>query len=169
MENIINAFLYCIYLMDLKLHYLFNKLNPGGLLFYIPIIKKRFESKNQDPWEDYNKVFANKKNGFSIWSAQVIAIGVIFGILISSYIVISRVFNLYDYLPKFHFIIGAGIAMLIGYSYILKNDKYLIYFEKYQKWTKKRKRKYVIISFFVIIATVTYFFMSLMCCRKFLN
>jgi uncharacterized protein YacL len=150
--------------MDVKLHYFSNKINPAGLLFYIPFIKKKFERKNQDPWEEFNKVFTNKRNGFSIWTSHVIMIGVIFGILISSFIIISRVFNLYDYVPKFLFIICAGISMFIGNFYILKKDKYLDYFEKYEMWTKREKRKYVIISFFVIIATIAYFFMSLMCC-----
>jgi len=163
-ENILNKLHYSIYLMDRKLHYLSNKVNPLLFIFKIPFFKKVAKKNNEDLFEIYNNTFTDKRSGFNIWVADGILMGVIFVILISSFTVISRVFNLYDYVPKFYYITCAGISMFIGYLYVFKKDKYLDYFEKYEKWTKKEKRKYVIISFLVIIATIAYFFMSLMCC-----
>ncbi|MBA3987272.1 MAG: hypothetical protein H0X63_12030 [Flavobacteriales bacterium] len=165
MENILNKLYYCFYLMDRKLHYLSNRVNPLLYLFKIPFFKKAAKKNNEDLFEVYNSTFTDKFSGFNIITAGTILGGVIIGILISSCIVVFRkVFNLYYSIPKLHFIICAVIAMLIVYLYVLKKDKYLIYFKKYEKWTKRQKRKYIIISFFTIIITIAYFFMSLMCC-----
>lgn len=164
MEKLLNAFLYCIYLMEVRLHYFFNRINPAGLLLHIPFIKKKFERKNQDPWEEYNKVFTDKVGGHIIARTGGILGGVIFGILIGSVFLISRTFNFYENISMFHFIICAGLSMFICYLNVFKNDKYLDYFEKFGKWPKSQKRKYIIISFLVILASIAYFFVSLMCC-----
>lgn len=164
MEKILNAFLYCAYLMEVKLHYLSNKVNPAWLLLYIPCIKKKFERKNQDPIKEVNKIITNKETGFSIDIAFGIAGGVIFIILISSIILVNRILNFHENVSVFYFIICWGISMVIIYLYMTKNDIYLSYFEKYEKWSKREKKKYVILSFLVIIAAIAYFFMSLMCC-----
>ena len=164
MEKALNSFLYCIYLMDVKLHYLFNYINPGMLILYVPFIKKKWERKNQDPIKEWNKFYIDKVHGFSIWRAQGIVGGVIFLILISSVFLISRIFNFYENISKLHFMICAGLSMVISYLYVLKNDKYLDYFEQYEKWPNSQKRKYIIISFLVVLASVACFFMSFMCC-----
>lgn len=164
MEKILNAFLYCIYLMEVRLHYLSNKVNPAGLLFYIPFIKKKFERKNQDPWEEYNKVFTDKVGGDIIARAAGITAGVIFGIIIGSVFLVNRFFKFYDYVPISYYIICGAIGIGIGYLYMLKNDKYLNYFEQFEKWPKSQKRKYIILSFFTILASIAYFFLSMMCC-----
>lgn len=164
MEKILNAFLYCVYLMEVRLHYLSNKINPAWLLLYIPSIKKRFKRKGQDPWEEVNKIFTDKETGFSIWTAQVVVGAVIMGVLIGSFFLVDRIFNFYEYVPEIYFFIFAGVSMYICHLFILKNDKYLEYFEHYEKWSKSQKRKYIIISFLVIIATIAYLFLSMMCC-----
>lgn len=164
MENVLNAFVYCNYLIQIRLHYLFNRINPACLLLYIPFIKKKFERKNQDPWEEFNKIFTDKKDGLSIWYAYTAAIGTIFVYIISSVLLINRIFDFDSRYDKFYFIVSGGISMMIGYLYMLKYDKYLDYFDEFEKWTRTQKRKYVVISFLVIIASIVYFFMSLMCC-----
>lgn len=164
MKHIFNAFVFCIYLMDVKLHYLSNKINPAGLLFYIPLIKKKFERKNQNPWDIYNKVYTDKTHGLSIVVALGLAIGLIGIILVSSFGIISKVFHLYEYVPGFYFVLFFGIAMLISYFISFRKNKYLEYFEKFEKWTVKEKRRNIIFSFFAIIAVIAYFFVGLMCC-----
>jgi len=164
MKNLLNKFHYCIYLMDRRLHYLSNYINPSLLLFRLPCVKKKYERRNQNIFEEYNKVFTDKNNGFSIWVAEGILMGVIFGILIGSIFLISRIFNFYENISMFHFMICAGLSMFICYLYVFKNDKYLDYFDQFEKWPKSQKRKYIIISFLVILASIAYFFVSLMCC-----
>ena len=166
MEKALNSFLYCIYLMDVKLHYLSNYINPAWLLLYVPFIKKKWERKNQDPVKELNKLFTDKVHGFSIWTAQGIVGIVISSILISSIIVTSRVFdfNFYGNISRVYFFGCAGIAIVVCYSYSWKNDKYLDYFEQFKKWSKSQKRKYIIISFLVVLASIGYFLMSFMCC-----
>lgn len=164
MEKLLNAFLYCIYLMEVRLHYLSNKINPAWLLLYVPFIKNKWERKNQDPIKEYNKVFTDKVGGDIIARTGGILGGVIFGILIGSVLLISRIFNFYENVSKLHFIICGGLSMVICYLYVFKNDKYLDYFEKFEKWSKSQKRKYIIISFLVVLASIGYFLMSFMCC-----
>ncbi len=164
MEKTLNSFLYCIYLMEVKLHYLSNHINPAWLLLYVPFIKKKWERKNQDPVKELNKLYTDKVSGFSIWIAEGILMGVIFLILISSVFLISRIFNFVENVSMFHFIICVSLSMFICYLYVFKNDKYLDYFEQFEKWPKKRKRKYIILSFFTVLATIAYFFLSMMCC-----
>lgn len=164
MENLLNIFHYCIFLMDKKLHYLSNKVNPLLFIFKIPFFKKVAEKNNEDLFEVYNTTFTDKANGFNIWVAGGILISVIFGILISTFTFICRVLSLYEYVPKFYYILCLGISIFIGYFYIFKKDKYLYYFKQYEMWSKSQKRKYILISFLLIIATIAYFFMSLLCC-----
>ncbi|MEX0995694.1 MAG: hypothetical protein WDZ45_01445 [Flavobacteriaceae bacterium] len=133
-------------------------------MFEIPFIKKYHKKKGWNPYDERDKLWNDKITGFNIIAAGGIIGGVIFGILISSFSVISRVFNLYDYVPGFYFVIFGVIAMLIVYLYVLKNNRYLDYFEQFEKWPKSEKRKNVFLSFLLIIATIAYFFMGLMCC-----
>jgi formate hydrogenlyase subunit 3/multisubunit Na+/H+ antiporter MnhD subunit len=164
MQHIFNAFIFCIHLMDVKLHYFSNKINPTLLLGRLPCVKRRFEKKGQNYMDEYNKVFTDKTSGLSIIVSLGIAGGLIFGILISSFIIVSKVFNFYEYVPGFYFVLFCGISILISYFISWRRNKYLDYFEKFEKWTRSQKRKYVLISFFTIIATIAYFFISLMCC-----
>lgn len=164
MKAILNIFVYCNYLIQVKLHYLFNRINPAGLLLYIPFIKKKFERKNQDPWEEFNKAFTDKNNGHSVLVAHIVSVGIIFILFISSVLYISGVFHCQDKVDEYYFIACGVVSMLIYYIYILKEDKYLICFKKYEKWTRIQKRIYIVISFLVILASIAYFCMSLMCC-----
>src|SRR5690625_4646193 len=113
MEKTLNSFLYCIYLMEVKLHYLSNHINPAWLLLYVPFIKKKWERKNQDPVKELNKLYTDKVSGFSIWIAEGILMGVIFLILISSVFLISRIFNFVENVSIFHFIICVSLSMFI--------------------------------------------------------
>ncbi len=134
------------------------------MLGRLPCVKKKFERKGQNIYEEFNKVFTDKVTGDIIARALGIIAGVIFGILIGSVFLINRFFKFYDYVPMSYYIICGCIAIGIGYVSMLRNDKYLVYFEHYEKWPKKRKRKYIILSFFTVLATIAYFFLSMMCC-----
>lgn len=164
MEKKFNAFVYCVYLMDVKLHYLSNKINPAVLLGRLPCVKIKYEKKGQNFLEEVNKVFTDKTNGISIIFALGLAIGLIGIILVSSFGIISKVFHLYEYVPGFYFVLFFGIAMLICYFISFRKNKYLDYFEKFEKWTVKEKRRNIIFSFLAIIAVIVYFFVGLMCC-----
>ena len=164
MEKALNTFNYSIYLILKKFDYLFNKVNPVLLLYKIPFIKKYHEKNGWNPYRERAKIWNDKKNGFNIWIAEGILMGVIFGILIGTFMVINNLLNFYEYVPKFYYIVFAGLSLYTCYLFVFKKDKYLGYFKQYERWTKNQKRKYVLISFLAIIATIAYFFMGLMCC-----
>jgi len=48
MQYIFNAFVFCIYLMDVKLHYFSNKINPTLVLGRLPCVKRKYEKKGQN-------------------------------------------------------------------------------------------------------------------------
>lgn len=164
MEKNLNILNYSIFLIFKKIDYFFTKVNPILLLFEIPFIKKYHKKKGWNPYFERDKLWNDKIYGFNIIISGGISVAVTSIIFISSFGIISRVFNLYEYVPGYYFVLFGGIAMLIDYIYVFRNDKYLEYFEKFEKWTVKEKRKNIIFSFLAIIAAIAYFFVGLMCC-----
>jgi|GEM_PF-5954417 len=122
------------------------------------------KKKDKIFFDEYNKVFTDKTYGLSLIVGQGLAIGIIGLILLSSFGIINKIFNFYEYLPGFYFVLFGVVAMTIGYSISLRNNKYLDHFEQFDKWSKKEKRRNVVLSFLAIIFTIVYFFLSLMCC-----
>lgn len=164
MENIFNALIYCLYLILKKNDFFLKKVNPVFMLFKIPYVKTFHKKKRWNPYHEHEKLWNDKIKGFNVIVSLGISGSVIFGILISSFGIISRVFNLYEYVPGFYFVIFCGMSILISYLISWRRNKYLEYFEKFEKWTVKEKRRNIIFSFLAIIAAIAYFFVGLMCC-----
>ena len=141
MENIINIFHYCIYLLDSKLHLLSNKINPFLLLYKIPYLKRKAEENGENLNEVYNETFINKDFGFNIMVAGGITVGVIFLFIVAFFQTALFVFNIEIGLNSMVFIIFGLISFLICYFLIFRNDKYLTYIKKYESWTKSKRRK----------------------------
>ena len=162
MENSLNILHYCIYLVDCKLHFLSNKINPLLHLYKLPFFKRRFKKLGvENPIEAYNDVFADKYYGFNIMTSGGIIMAVIAIFFVSLYSILrNELYN--DYILSInHYIFFSLISSLICYLLVFKKDKYLIYFEKYETWTRAEKRKYVLLSFGVIMGVIIFFFVSL--------
>ena len=65
-EHKLNAFYYCLYLMEKKLHLAFNRINIMLLLFRIPYIKNRMKKKYgiEDPLDFLQRFFSKQRIWF---------------------------------------------------------------------------------------------------------
>ena len=142
MKRSLNKLHYSIYIIETKLHFLFNKINPGLLLYKIPCIKKRMKDKygieNTKEWLD--DFWTNKKNGYSLGFVGGWLIGIIFLLLMSSVIFLGKTFSFNISFNDYHWWILGVISYAICYFIVFKKDKYLQYFDEFEKWTVLEKK-----------------------------
>ena len=65
-EIFLNIIHYCMYKVDYKRHLLFNKLNPFVFIGRIPSVKRKFKEQGTTHLEVVNKIWGDKRFGFSI-------------------------------------------------------------------------------------------------------
>ncbi len=164
MKEKLNKLHFCYYLIESKLHFLSNKINPFLLLYRIPNIKKRMKDKYDidNPIEWYNEIWTNKRNGFGLWFSGGCLIGLLFITFMSMIIFIDNIFDLSIDFNRYHWIVVGMISYLICYFYVFRNDNYLTYFKKFDKWEKSEKRKNMIMSIILTILMTTLFFTSML-------
>ena len=142
-ENYLNIVHYCLYKAEYRLHLLFNKINPAWLLIWllmkIPFIKRRYEKMGvtrQSISRDNNNVWGDKRFGLS----TVAAGGFLWGGLALFFFSVLMMLKVSISTPL---IIGCGVGSgLICYVFVFRQDKYIKYFDRYEKWSKQEKRKY---------------------------
>ena len=164
MKKSLNILHFSLYLIETKLHSLFNKVNPALLLFKIPSVKKRMKENEgiENPTEWYDKFWTDKKNGFGLLFIGGWLIGIIALILISIGIIVINITNPEMVLNKYYFISLGVISYLTCYFLVFKNDEYLKYFNEFKNWTRAEKRKNVSLSVGFFIGVITLFFISLL-------
>ncbi|MFB9053958.1 hypothetical protein ACFFVB_12800 [Formosa undariae] len=164
MKISLNILHYCLYLIQVKLHLLFNKINPVLLLFKIPSVKKRMKESDgiESPTEWYNNFWNDKKNGFGTRFIGGSLIGIISFAFIGLGIILVKIISPELVLNSFFFISMGIISYLICYFLVFKNDQYLEYFNEFEDWTIKQKRKYVFGSISFILLIIVLFFFSLL-------
>jgi len=165
MERIINILFYVTYKARVKLHYFFNKVFFIKSFYNLPFILKYFKKIGVDnPLQKFNNEMTDRKEA-GIHSPTVTFISSISFIFFSINLCILKIINL-EYLFKNKYLALFSMvfpSMLVNLIFIVHNDKYLSYFEKFDKWTKKEKRKYVIITILYYILVIILFFSSIFC------
>ena len=159
----LNILHYSLYLIENKLHSLFNKINPALLLFKIPSVKKRMKDKEgiENPTEWYDDFWTDKKNGFSLWFIGGWLIGIVFLVFIGLGIITIKILSPELTLSKYFFISSGIISYLICYFSVFKNDQYLKYFKEFENWTTNEKRIKTFTSIAFILSVIVLFFSSL--------
>lgn len=158
MKNKLNILYFCLYLIERQMHLIFNKMNVFLLLYKIPVIKRRM--KNQfgidNPIEYYNDFFLNKKRGFSHYFIFGAFYGITLAVFITLIIMVNKTFQFNISFEK-SYLIGIGIINYVFCHYIIfKNEIYLEYFEKFEKWSLSKKRINVSLSIvFVVLVFVS--------------
>ena len=149
----INALYFCLYLTERTMHYAFNKINIFLLLYKIPFIKKRMKNKYEieNPLEYYNDFWTNKEYGFSQRFVFGAFFGIILVILLTSCILTNKLFQLNLNFENYYLIILGIFSYLFSHLLVFKNETYLDYFEKFEKWSLIRKRVNVFLSFIFIV------------------
>ena len=104
-------------------------------------------------------VLNNKNFGLSITFAG----GFLFGLLFIFFFGILGIFRkIYTttILEKIHFIVIGVLSAIICYIFIFNKNRYLKYFETFEKLTKEEKRNYSWLTFAVIIIILLFWFLS---------
>ena len=157
-EFYLNIIHFCYYKAHYNLHLLTNKLNPFNLIHKLPFQKRRYEKLGIDIQKEINTAFEDKTFGLS----TTIAGGFLFVLL---FFFVFGVFGLLrklltkDILETAHFLIFGVLSALVCYVFVFKNDKYIKYFDKFEKWTRNEKTKY---SWLTFVTTVIVFFLCIL-------
>ena len=160
MEVWLNIIHYCIYKADYKLHLLSNKVNPFLLLGKIPAVKRKFEEQGTSQQEVGNKVWGDKRYGFSVMISGGGLTLLVFLLIWTAFLVLN---DLVEYPISFSwqpFVICIGLAYTTCHLLVFYKDQYLKYFKEFEKWTKSEKRKYGILSFVFVVGVITLFMFS---------
>jgi hypothetical protein len=160
LEDYFNTLHYCLYIIHYKIHISFKKINPFRLIHKLPFQKRRYEKLGIDIDLVVDNIFGDKRFGTSV----IIAGGALWGVFSLSFISLSIILYaaIYkSYLPVVYFCISGGISYLISYVFVFRNDKYLKYFKKYDKWTKRERSHYCIITLICLTLTICIFFGAL--------
>ena len=153
LKSKINILYFCLYLIERKMHFAFNKVNVFLLLYKIPFIKKRMKKRYgiENPLEYYNDFFLNKEHGFSQNSVFGAFFGIILGMLLTFCIIANNLFQLNVGFEPYYIIILGIIAYIISHFLVFKNEIYLDYFEEFESWSPNKKRMNIFLSFIFII------------------
>jgi hypothetical protein len=158
LENYLNILHFCFYKAHYKLHLLTEWLNPFRFLADIPIIKNRLKKNGiLNVQNEMNKAFGDKNFGLSVTTAGGFLFGAV-GILVLS---LLAIFNVFVYATMPFLIICVILSFAICYLFVFKNDKYIQYFNKYEKWSKAEKQKYSWLTFGSILALFLLFYLGL--------
>ncbi|WP_293912461.1 MULTISPECIES: hypothetical protein [unclassified Sphingobacterium] len=136
MEKYFNTLHFCIYRAFYKVHLFTERINPVNLIHKLPFQRKRYEELGIDIHQEINKAWGDKRFGLSTVAAGGFLWGGLalffFSVLMMLKVSISTLL-----------IIGCGVGSgLICYAFVFRQDKYIKYFDRYEKWSKQEKRKY---------------------------
>ncbi|WP_188462683.1 hypothetical protein [Marivirga lumbricoides] len=156
----LNIFHYCLYKAEYKRHMFTNKLNPFVLLGRLPVVKRKFEEQGTTLLDTTNKIWTDKRFGFGIMISGA-------GLVIFLFLIILSIFDISNGILKHPinfswqpFVICILLAYLICHYLVFIGDKYIKYFKKFDKWTRKEKWKYSLLSLAIIIAVIALFIYS---------
>lgn len=162
MERLLNIIHYCFYLIDLKLHYLFNYINPFRLLYKIPFIKRRDERLGVSRDEILNNTYTDKNFGISIFVSGGILIALIFLLLFTISNIVIKILEIDLTFNKPVFIALGVLSYLLCFIFVFKKDKYLEYFKDFKKWTKIETKKNILLSILFVLIVISLFFIVLL-------
>ena len=162
MENILNIYHYSLYLMHYRLHLLVNRVNPFILLHKLPMQKRKYKELGIDIDKEVDKAFGNKKFGLSILVSGGLLLVTIF---LSIFILLQLLIRLLDIeliFGKYIYIVIVALSFGICYIFVFYKDKYMPYFDRYEKLKRKEQNRYIIFSMLYITLISFLFFVSLL-------
>lgn len=141
MENYLNIIHYCFYRVHYRLHLFAKKANPFNLIHKLPFQKRRYEQLGIDIHTEIDKAFSDKWIGLSV----TVAGGFLWAgiaIFLFSVLLILNV-----HISMSYVVICALTSGVISYVFVFRNEKYVEYFEIFEKWSKIEKRQYSWLTF----------------------
>jgi hypothetical protein len=161
-----NVVYYNLYLLDIKISYLFNFINPIYWLNKIPAVKKYHLKHGVDDMNTLtNRTFNNPKSGLSsIWAGSAMG-----GLLV---LVGYGLFNVVEAItnkPQINTIWKDGLhfslyfillllpVIIINNYLLFRKNKYLNYFKEFEKLTNKQRTTYRWVSLIVVVLILFFF------------
>lgn len=155
MENYFNIIHFCLYKALYKMHLFTERFNPANLIHKLPFQKRRYEELGIDIHQEINKAWGDKNFGLGM----TIAGGLLWGGMALFFFALLMLFNL-D-ISTTH-VIGCAVASgVVSYIFVFRNDKYISYFGRYEKWSGIEKRKYGWLTVGSILAVFLLFYLGL--------
>ncbi|TJZ63000.1 hypothetical protein FAZ15_01500 [Sphingobacterium olei] len=150
----LNIFHYCIYKADYKLHMLSNKINPFILIGKIPAVKRKFEEQGTTHLDVANKVWTDKRFGFGIMASGGTLAGIVTFLLWGFTSTFFGYLNVYFLVKPIYVFAYAIFSFILCYCTVFKGDKYVKYFKKLDKRSRKEKWKYALFTLLFVIGSV---------------
>ncbi len=160
-EFYLNVLHFCFYRLHYKSHLFFNKINPFHIIHNLPFQKRKYEELGIDIHKEIDKAFGDKTGGLSILVAGGILLAALFFFFLAIINLFIGLADLNVSLSKEHFITCCILSAGLSYLYIFREDKYIEYFEKFEKWSKVDSRKYIWLTFGFIVLVGLLFIVSI--------
>lgn len=160
-EYCLNVLHYCIYKADYKLHLWSNKINPFHLIHKLPFQQRRYKKLGIDPIKEINKVFENKNYGISMSVSGGVLLGILFFFFWGVVNFLIGTPKGFVSLTTPQILISILMSVILSYFFVFQNDKYLLYFKKFEVWTKSDKVKNSWFTFGFILVVICLFILSI--------
>jgi hypothetical protein len=159
-ELFLNVLHFCFYKWHYKLHLLANKINPVNLIHKLPFQKRKYEELDINIHKEIDKAFGDKASGISVMVSGGTLLAVEFFFFLTITIILNGLMGQYIGLPVILFVVCGILSATTTYFYVFRKDKYLLYFNRFEKWPKSDKRKYNCISLGFILVVFCLFLYS---------
>lgn len=161
MENYLNILHFCFYKAHYKSHFFVKKLNPFNLIHKLPFQQRRYKELGIDIYKEIDKAFGDKNFGLSMTFAGGLLLGNLFFFILALINFFIGLLDLEVTLSMLHFILCGVLSILLSYFYVFKKDKYIKYFDEFEKWTKPQSRKYCWLSLAFSLLVIVLFIVGI--------
>lgn len=171
MERFLNIIHYKLFVWFIFIHRITNYINPIWWFVGIPFVKRFHKKKGIDDFRKLmdEEVFNHKIYGFNITYAGITIGGLLVLIMFSLFNLIQVVIqkpliNIFwqNFFFRILFVISLGIIpWKICNNFIFNDDKYLKYFQEFEKQSKNWKRNWAYITISVVIGILLFFAFTL--------
>ena len=159
-ELYLNIIHYSIYVFHCKLNRVLDYIDPIRLMSNFQFFK-RLERKRGISYSDLSKqITENVHFGMNIQASGGIIVVLLILFVFILDVFISFIFINDVILNIYHLPFWLIPPIFLSYQLVFKEDKYLNYFKKFEKWPKKEKNSHLLKSFLLIISLILLFFNS---------
>ena len=156
LERLLNIVHYSLYRWDYRFHLLFREINPARLIHELPFQKALYKRRGIDVDKEINEVFRRPDIGISVIRSGGVFGALMFFACLSVVNAIWRLAQVNTMLPVYHFVVSMIAGFLIAHFFVYRQDKYLKYFKKFERWPTSERRKWYLVSLLLIIAILLF-------------
>ena len=159
MRYTLNFIFYLIYTIRTKFHFAFNRINPGKLLFKIPLFKKRITETEVEILKSVDETFTNKEYGVGVQTASAYTVLIFAGFLYLPITIVKNLIGFKEYWMPMMFFVGLSIvSWCCCYFFVFRKNLYIKYLELFEgvKFTEKLKFFLIVLMACSLLFLVAY-------------